>query len=56
MRDPLPAIETVGVRKRFGDVVAVDGVSLTVRRAARSTRSSGSTARAGPRSSACRSA
>lgn len=32
MRDPLPVIETAGVRKRFGDVVAVDGVSLTVRR------------------------
>jgi len=32
MCDPLPAIETAGVRKRFGDVVAVDGVSLTVRR------------------------
>ena len=49
---PAPAIEVTNVVKRFGEVVAVDGVSLSVPPAP-SSGSSARTAPARPRSSAC---
>ncbi len=48
-----PAIEARGLSKRYGQTVALDALDLTVRRAARSTASSASTAPARRRRSAC---